>query len=165
MNKKVLTEDEIKKKLKISDWRNLSKEKVMQLIQMSPNIDKEVFLKILEQIPHLVDETKVIINAFKESVDASKSMSIETKKYYTTISNRILDLLESDKLSDELKIELKDLLVLIANKMDDLDNRDKVFMSAQLSKFWDYAGKALLVFATIFGVKFFLEFLNSDDFI
>ncbi len=165
MGKKILTEEELKKKLKISDWRNLSKEKVMQLIQMSPNIDKEVFLKILEQVPHLVDETKVIINAFKESIDASKSMSIETKKYYTTVSNRILDLLESDKLSDELKIELKDLLVLIANKMDDLDNRDKVFMSAQLSKFWEYSSKALLVFATIFGVKFFLEFLNSDDFI
>ena len=36
-------------------------------------------------------------------------------------------------------------------------------MSAQLSKFWEYAGKSLLVFATIFGVKFFLEFFNSDD--
>lgn len=165
MRKKALTEEELKKKLKVSDWRNLSKEKVMQLIQMSPDIDKEVLLKILEQVPHLVDETKVIINAFKESIDASKSMSIETKKYYTTVSNRVLDLLESDKLSDELKIELKDLLVLIANKIDDLDNRDKVFMSTQLSKFWEYAGKALLVFATIFGVKFFLELLNSDDFI
>ncbi len=165
MSKKTFTEEEVKKKLKIGDWRNLSKEKVMQLIQMSPDIDKEVFLKILEQVPHLVDETKVIINAFKESIDASKSMSIETKKYYITVSNRILDLLESDKLSDELKIELKDLLVLISNKMDDLDNRDKVFMSIQLSKFWEYAGKALLVFATIFGVRFFLEFLNSDDLI
>lgn len=79
----------------------------MQLIQMSPNIDKEVFLKILEQVPHLVDETKVIINAFKESIDASKSMSSETKKYYTTVSNRILDLLESDKLSDEFENRVK----------------------------------------------------------
>lgn len=80
-----MTEGEIKKKLKINDWRNLSKEKVMQLIQISPNIDKEVFLKILDQVPHLIDETKVIINPFKESIDASKSTSIETKKYYTTI--------------------------------------------------------------------------------
>ncbi len=49
--------------------------------------------------------------------------------------------------------------------MDDLDNRDKIFMSTQLNKFLEYAGKGLLVFATIFGVKFFVEYLNNDDLI
>lgn len=165
MSKKTLTEDEVKKKLKIGDWRNLSKEKVMKLIQMSPDIDKDVFLKILDQVPHLVDETKVIINAFKDSIEISKSMSTETKNYYTTISIKILDLLDSDNLSDELKKELKDLLVIISNKIDDLDNRDRIFMSVQLNKFWEYAGKGLLVFAAIFGIKFFAEFLNNDDLI
>ena len=45
MGKKILTEEELKKKLKISDWRNLSKEKVMQLIQMSPKYRQRCVLE------------------------------------------------------------------------------------------------------------------------
>ena len=81
--RKKLTEEEVKNKLQINDWRGLSKEEVIQLMQIAPEIDKDVVLKILDQVPHFVEETKIIVNAFKESIEASKSMSDSTKQYYT----------------------------------------------------------------------------------
>ena len=63
--RKKLTEEEVKNKLQINDWRGLSKEEVIQLMQIAPEIDKDVVLKILDQVPHFVEETMIIVNAFK----------------------------------------------------------------------------------------------------
>lgn len=163
--RKKLTEEEVKNKLQINDWRGLSKEEVIQLMQIAPEIDKDVVLKILDQVPHFVEETKIIVNAFKESIEASKSMSDSTKQYYTEISKKALDLLDSENISEELKLELLDLVSKIAEKIEKLDSKDREFMNMHLNKLWEYAGKGILFFAAIFGVKTFFTFLNDNDFI
>jgi hypothetical protein len=163
MSKKYCNEEELKKALQIKDWRGLTKDKVLKLIQMSPDIDKEVYMKILDQVPQLVEETKIIIQAAKETIETSKTLSLENKKYYMNVSNKILELIDSEKLSDALKKELIDLIKIIADYMDKADIRDKSFLSEQLAKIWEYAGKALLVFAAIFGVKFIMQLLQEDS--
>lgn len=163
MGKKYQSEEELKRALQIKDWRSLTKDKVLELIKMSPDIDKEIYMKILDQVPQLVEETKIIIQAAKEAIEVSKTLSLENKRYYMNISNKILELIDSEKLSDDLKKELIDLLKIIADYIDEADIRDKSFLSEQLSKIWGYAGKALMVFAAIFGVKFIIQFLQSDS--
>lgn len=163
MGKKYYDEEGLKKALQIKDWRNLTKDKVLKLIQMSPDIDKEVYLKLLDQVPHLVEETRLVIQAAKDTIEVSKTLSIENKKYYMNVSNKILELIDSEKLSDELKKELISLIKIIADYMDKADIRDKTFLSEQLAKIWEYAGKALLVLTAIFGVKFIIQYLKGGS--
>ena len=53
MGKNIKTEQDIKNALKINKWSELSRDKVLKLVQMTPDIDKEVYIKIIEQVPHL----------------------------------------------------------------------------------------------------------------
>jgi hypothetical protein len=163
MSEKYKTEEDIKKLLHIEDWRNLTKEKVLKLIQMSPDIDKEVYLKILDQVPNFIEETKVVIQAVKDAVEASKTLSLENKKYYINISNKIMELLGSENLSDELKKELIGLLKIMADYMDKADTRDKEFLVTQLDKLWDYGKGALMILAAVFGVKLIIKLLKGGS--
>ncbi len=163
MGKKYYDEEGLKKALQIKDWRNLTKDKVLKIIQMSPDIDKDLYLKLLDQVPHLVEETRLVIQAAKDTIEVSKVLSLENKKYYINISNKILELIDSEKLSDELKKELISLIKIIADYMDKADIRDKSFLGEQLGRMWEYAGKALLLLAAIFGVKFIAQHFKGDS--
>ena len=49
--KRYVSEDAVKRALKIDSFRNLSKDKVMQFASMIPYMDKEVAIAIINQFP------------------------------------------------------------------------------------------------------------------
>ena len=79
MGKKYYDEEGLKKALQIKDWRNLTKDKVLKIIQMSPDIDKDLYLKLLDQVPHIVEETRLVIQAAKDTIEVSKVLSLKIK--------------------------------------------------------------------------------------
>ena len=97
----------------------------------------------------------------KDTIENSKQLSIENKKFYTILTEGILDLLNKDNLSEEERKDLRDLLKLVAEKMDELDTKDKHFLIEALNGLWDYAGKALMIFASIFGVKVVYQMIKD----
>lgn len=48
---KYVSEDAVKRALKIDSFRNLSKDKIMQFASMIPYMDKEVAIAIINQFP------------------------------------------------------------------------------------------------------------------
>ena len=157
MDKQIVSEQELKTELGLKDWNELSKEKILKMIQLSPQISDQVYVNILNQVPQLVEETKAVISALKTTIDQSTKLSLEHKKFFNELSLRIFNLLDSDKLSDQNKSELIQLLKLIPDYMDKADARDKEFLTKQLNNLWDYGGKALLVLAAVLGVKFLMK--------
>ncbi len=49
--RRYVSEESVKKALKLDSFRNLSKEKVMQFASMIPYMDKEVAIAIINQFP------------------------------------------------------------------------------------------------------------------
>ena len=56
--KRYLTEDAVKKALKIDSFRNMSKDKIMQFASMIPYMDKDVAIAIINQLPIYADFDK-----------------------------------------------------------------------------------------------------------
>ncbi len=48
MKKNLLTEEEVKKELGITDFRAISKEKIVHFVSLMPKIDKELAVKAIE---------------------------------------------------------------------------------------------------------------------
>lgn len=73
MNKKLpkryLTEDAVKKALKIDSFRNMSKDKIMQFASMIPYMDKDVAIAIINQFPKFADFGKSMIENYTKLCD------------------------------------------------------------------------------------------------
>ena len=70
--KRYVSETSVKKALKIDNFRNLSKDKIMQFVSMIPYIDKEVAIAIINQFPEFVDFGKVKVWILPECLSAGK---------------------------------------------------------------------------------------------
>ena len=115
-NRILKTEDEVKQRLGISNFRELSKDKVIELFSIFDEIDPEISKAIIEQFPNF---SSTVLDAYKEYgdtvskiVDASKDSSNELFKIY----NREIDILEKI-LEDDLTFDQKMIVVDRINKV------------------------------------------------
>ncbi|GKU29273.1 hypothetical protein [Clostridium folliculivorans] len=148
----VITEETIKTKLGINNWRELSKDKVIELVNIfenSPALDKDVYLKILGNVPEVMSAFKEITTIFKDSISESSKASQQTKNYYINLSNRLLDLLDKNDLTPDEKDRVFCLISDINSYIKNLDFEEK-----QLYRdIWDKIGKiGVLVLAIVGGV-------------
>ena len=60
------TEKQVLKKLGISDFRHLSKDKVIKFASMVPNMQPEVAKKALEQFPNFASTSLDLMRDYKE---------------------------------------------------------------------------------------------------
>ncbi len=60
--KRYVSENAVKRALKIDSFRNLSKDKIMQFASMIPYMDKEVAIAIINQFPIYADFGKTAIS-------------------------------------------------------------------------------------------------------
>lgn len=67
--KRYLTEDSVKKILKIDSFRNMSKDKIMQFVSMIPYMDKDVAIAIINQFPEFADFGKILIGNYTKLCD------------------------------------------------------------------------------------------------
>lgn len=156
MNKNIhLDENSVKKALNINSFREINKEKVFELIQMSGNIDKEVYMKIIEQIPNFVVIIKEFTTNALQVIEASKTLSSKTKESLNEISRNINELLKKDTLDKEEKLQLIELLGKIVDKIDGCDERDKSHFREILKEILGFGKVAVFALAAILGVKFF----------
>lgn len=111
-----LNEDEVKQKLGIESWRNLSKDKMLRFAAMMPDIDTEVALKIVEQFP-----------AFKEfALDAVKEME---KAHESTLKS-------NDKSQDHVYEALREIREILKGELDreDLSWEERKFIIEQIQE-------------------------------
>lgn len=67
--KRYVSEDAVKRALKIDSFRNLSKDKIMQFASMIPYMDKEVAIAIINQFLKFADFGKIAISSYMQICD------------------------------------------------------------------------------------------------
>lgn len=73
-------EDGIKKALGIESWRNLSKDKILQLLAMWPDVDKDIAQVILGQVPELASMSKTAMGDIEATFGATLEASTHSAK-------------------------------------------------------------------------------------
>ena len=64
--KYTISEKKVLKKLGISDFRHMTKDKIVKFANMLPYMDKEVALKALEQFPEYKDMSCQLADTYKK---------------------------------------------------------------------------------------------------
>ncbi|MDL2273773.1 hypothetical protein LJC34_04425 [Oscillospiraceae bacterium OttesenSCG-928-G22] len=130
---KPLTELKVLKKLDISDFRHLTKDKVIKMASMLDKMDPEVAKKALEQFPEFSATTKEMLNNYKETLDKGLEANKESvQTYYSTCSSIINALetqLEADTLSFEERKYIIDKMVEVSKMMGEKDSENKKFIA------------------------------------
>ncbi|MEV4519288.1 hypothetical protein ACGFKZ_10190 [Micromonospora tulbaghiae] len=134
----IKSEEDVKKVLDIDTWRNLSKEKVFQLVAMMPEMEKEVQLKIIEQLPELTKlavKAMTVVRKVHESTLSSNEKSQENvHKGYQEARAAIIAQLERGDLDPETRRHLNELLMQTADKESAKDSENKHFLDRLVNK-------------------------------
>ena len=140
-----LTEKKVLKKLGITDFRHITKDKVIEIATMLPQMDPEVAKKVLEQLPDYANNIKDIVTIFKDEIGnilASNDKSAENVyAAYMLILEKLSEELKQPELSFDEKDRINERLIQVSDKMREFDHDNKQFLL-------DMAGKIALGLAT-----------------
>lgn len=145
--------EEVKNELAISDFNNISNEKITEFIRMIPKIDKEVALAVIKQIPDYIKMTKEMVGELtslcKDALQGAEKGRDETIKAYMTVLSRLDKRLEDNNLSKKEYDETVNEMLEIAQKIDATNDKYNSFIEGIVKKAVGFAAGALTITAGI----------------
>lgn len=117
---RLMSEQEVLKRLGIPDFRHLSKSTAIEFISSIPQMDKDVALKALDQFPELASVALGFAEKEKEALLGAFKANDESNKATLAVINAIIEVLakqlEKDELSSEEKMQIVDSLIKLAEE-------------------------------------------------
>lgn len=163
MGKKLKSEEDVKRELEIVDFNDVSNEQIKKFIEMIPNIDKEVALKIASQFPNYTKFATDTINSLslmsKEAIKIADDGAKETILAYQKIIDTIAEHLKDGELSKEERENDINLMIELAKKIDEIDDKK----SNRISEIVKEHSKNVLKVAGIIGVAIVAIALGSKS--
>ena len=157
MSQKLLNENDVKKALAIKDFRNISKEKIMEFVSLIPNMDKDVAISIINQFPTYKDFAVSTVTVLKDMCDSAleknDASQQETISAYRKILDDLGEILKKDDISAEERDSISDKMITIADKIALKDTENKNFIAGIVKYGAPIIGAALIIGATILGVN------------
>ncbi|WP_407456717.1 hypothetical protein [Fibrobacter sp.] len=127
-----MNEAELKKELGISDFRYLTKAKILQFASGLDKLDPDVAKKIIEQFPEFCNTMQSIVKEYKESVqNILEKNDVTTQKSiaaYDQILNTLSNMLDNECLSFEERQYIIGQMKEVAEKIDAKDSENKFFL-------------------------------------
>lgn len=154
MNEKITSEVQLKEKLGIGNWRELSKDKLLQYMKLAPNIDKELHMKILEQVPSFIQLTNDITTNVINIAEKKKEVSVEVLNVLRTIAESLNELIKKDNITPEERMYAMDKVIELSRIIDDIDKRNEGFSETVVKIVAGIGGFGLAVLAVVLGIKF-----------
>ena len=138
MKKNYMSEDEVKKALNISDFRSLSKEKIMEFVSIIPKVDKEVAMAIINQFPNYVDMAKNMVGGMMhlcdEALQDAKIGRKDVIESYRMVLETLKEQLNDEKLTVEERNKITDDMIAVAEKIDTVNDKHQIFVKDILTK-------------------------------
>ena len=128
---RTLTEQNILNKLGISDFRHMTKDKVVKFDSMLPYMDPEVAKKALEQFPAYTEMSIQLLNEYKEMIQSVVVENTVNQNMFYESCNTIINSLEKEllinNLSSEERGKIEDKMICIAKMIGEKDSENKQF--------------------------------------
>ena len=158
LSKKPLNEQQVLKKLDIDDFRHLTKDKVIEMFSMIPEMDPEVAKAAISKFPEFASTMRQIIKECKETVKSGlKSNDASIKEYYETtkiVLNSLDKLLKDKNLSTEDKMMIVEKMQDILKNLDEKDTENKRFTECLTGMFCFVGAFAIGAAASLLGGSF-----------
>lgn len=152
--KRYISEEAVKRALKIDSFRNLSKDKIMKFASMIPYMDKEVAIAIINQFPEFADFGKTVISNYMQICDnlleKGKESQMAVIQGYQTILEALARKLDVDSITEEDRKSITEDMITVADKIAQADLQYKKFLDRVGTKvLWGVLGVAALIGAGI----------------
>ena len=155
--KKLLTEEEVKKELGIVDFRTITKDKIMQFVSLMPKLDKELAIKIIEQFPsYATMATTMVTNLIdmcNNALSNNKVTEKEAIEAYKYVLETIRTELEDGEATPEEKEKYNNQMIEVADKISEIDVRNKKWLENIVKYGTSAVCITLAVGAAILGVN------------
>lgn len=149
----MLSEDQVKNKIGISSWKQLSKEKFFEYLKLSPQIDKEVHMKIIEQVPNYAELANQISKNILDLAEQKKDITSQTLSILKTISESLTDLAKKEFLTPEERNSILDRLMEMVRIIEKIEESHGGFTKEMVRIVSGIGALALVVLAVVFGVQ------------
>lgn len=130
--KRTISEERALKKLGISDFRHMTKDKIVKFASVLPHMEPEVAKKALEQFPAFKELASDLVIQYKGIVDrAMESNDIGQNAFYEACNSIIQSLqgeLEDENITQEEKNRIEDKMIRVAQMIGEKDSENKVFL-------------------------------------
>lgn len=157
MSNKLTTEQQVKAAIGISDWRNLSKEKIMNFVSILPEVDSEVAIKIIEQFPEFSKNSMMMIEYLKDVcnsvLEENKQSSNKSMDAYKQVLDELSILLKKENCTDADTRFITEKMIEVADKISAKDTENKEFWGKMLNTLGGVVLGAVTIGATVLGAK------------
>lgn len=129
---RALTEEKVLKTLGIENFRQLTKDKVIQMASMLDKMDPEVAKKVLDQFPDFASTMRELLVEYKgflvEGLKANKENTKSVMESCDATIQACQTILDKDELTFDEKREVLTLMLEITKIKDDACTKDKQFI-------------------------------------
>jgi len=157
MSQYLVSEEQVKKALKIDNFRNITKAKIMDFVSLIPNMDKEVAIAIINQFPTYAEtagsmntQLNLMCDNILKSSDSSHKEAINA---YKKILDDLGEILKRENITEAERERITKNMIDIADRIAEKDTEEKKF----LEKIYKYGasviGATLILGAVILGVN------------
>ena len=157
MANRLLTADQVKEYLNITDFRHMTRDKLIEFVSAIPDMDKEVAIKTIEQFPEFTGYARVLVGHYEticNSVLEKNGSSAEAvMNGYKQTLDVLGELAKAEELEPADKRFFAEKMVEVADKMAEFDASNKDFLAGVTKYITCFAGGTLLICAGILGVK------------
>ena len=153
MSKK-LSEEDVKAKLGITDFRHLKKENIMEFMSCVPEMDKEVAMKCIEQFPEFKSFANETVNGF---YNLCAEVIKDDKEDAVDACMKTLDdlrfILQKDDISESMKMFIIEKIVEVDQLLAELTKEKHVFKETVLKVAGGLGAVGLTVAGALLGLK------------
>ncbi len=153
-----LTEKDVLQRLKIKDFRNVTKDHVIAMASMLDQMDPEVAKAVIAQIPELSKTISSIVSDYKEtiskSIEANEKSNSKCQETDQKIIDSLLKQLDRTDITSDQYHEILKTVNEISLRMNEKDTENKKWLANCISAFKWLGGTAMVVCAGVFGLKY-----------
>lgn len=158
MPREILSEQQVKDMLQIKDFRNMSKDKIMEFASMIPQMDKEVAIQCIQQFPKFADNSKEMVvqlkNVTRDLIDSSDKSRRDAIDAYNKVLDDLSHRLDKRWIPRKERMYIMDTMVEISNKIAELDKEHKFFLKDMMKYFGQAVAALAVVAGAVIGVNF-----------
>ena len=129
MSKKILTEEDVKEKLGVVDFRSISKSKIIEFVSMIPNVDKDVALAIINQFPNYSnmanDMSNKLIELCDNAIKSDENSHKDAIEGYKVVLFSLKEQINNESLTEESRDKINTQMIDIADKIAAKDTERK----------------------------------------
>lgn len=144
---KIKTVDDVKKKIKVESFDNLSEKQEKKLQKLMPKMEKEVALQVIQEMPNYIDFCKEFVsgmqNICNDMIKESDKSRISAIEGYQLILNDLEEELHRPHISNRRRDKITSQMMLVAKCISDEGDKHRQFMQKVSTKALAAGGVAL----------------------